>query len=713
MSFLSSQDARAVGAPIVCLLVCALDRIPRKDDLAPLVARFRAGESLADLAAAIAASDEFLARHGPAGPPDTHYATALYAAIDGQDPPADVATILALSGMSRARLLLEVSMSGRARSGVDLIANLYPGGLPPQDDVAYQLWLETYEHDAPDLAASVHSAAHLSAVRFAVFVRVPPIRPDLVGETIAALRAQIFPHWDCILLCAADLPARVRTMAEDMVARHAGVAIAEVADASAIAATVNTHLAGSDATMFAMIDAGDLLAPQALALAARDKTAHPDTVLIYTDEDRIDGDGTRRDPSFKPDFSLDLSFAGDMFGQLTLFDRAAALQAGALSAAAGPFMAYGLGLALAQRTGGRQLRHIPKILLHRGRLKTAQVPAFPALRATSESPALCDVVNRHLAACYPDLSLQETWHGHALWPAISAALPGDAPCVSIIIPMRDRPELMQRCLDGLLYGTDYPDIEILIVDNGSVEAPTLQFLQRVRHDPRVRVLTRPGAFNWSALNNHAASVARGQILLFLNNDIEIVQPGWLRIIAGHVMRADVGIVGARLVYPDGGLQHGGILLGPTAQAVHAYTYARDTDGYLGQVSLGRDLSAVSGACLAIRAEVLRAAGGFAEALAITWGDVELCLRVRASGLRVLWAADAVLVHHEMSTRGADTSPQAQIRHELERSIARRRHFTAMDHDPFLNPNLAATATTIVLASPPRHRTDAADVTAHG
>jgi GT2 family glycosyltransferase len=484
------------------------------------------------------------------------------------------------------------------------------------------------------------------------------------------------------------------------------VQIAAMPDHAALAATVNRHLATDQAAMFAIIEAGDRLAPHALAEAARLMAAQPQTVLIYTDEDRVSGDGTRRDPSFKPDYSLDLSFAGDSFGQLALFGREAALQAGGLDEAAGRFMRYDLALRVAKGAVPANIRHIPKILFHRSRFNAVEQRLFPALRATPGANALADIVTRHLDTHYPGLALDSHWQGQSCWPVVTATLPTSAPRVSIIVPMRDRPELARRCLDGLMNGTDYPDIEIIIVDNGSVEPASLQFLQRIRHDPRIRVLPSAGPFNWSALNNQGAAVATGEVLLFLNNDIEIAEPGWLRLIAGHVMRRDIGVVGARLVFADGGLQHGGILLGPKAAAVHACTYSRNTGGYLGQVALGRDLSAVSGACLAMRAETLAQVGGFREQLVVTWGDVDLCLRVREAGLRVMWLAAALLIHHEMATRGGDTAPRAQIRFERERAIARRSHFAAMEHDPFLNPNLEATATSIVLATPPRPPADA-------
>jgi GT2 family glycosyltransferase len=282
-------------------------------------------------------------------------------------------------------------------------------------------------------------------------------------------------------------------------------------------------------------------------------------------------------------------------------------------------------------------------------------------------------------------------------------LPQPAPRVSVIVPTRDGAALLERCLDGLLTRTDYPDIEVLVIDNGSKDIEALELLQRVQHDSRVKVLSRPGPFNWSALNNDGAAAASGEILVLLNNDIEVIEPGWLAALAGHATRPDVGVVGARLLFPDGLLQHGGMLLGPQTEAVHAMTYAADGQaGYLGQVTLPRDLSAVTGACLAIRRSVFDQVGGLeTQSMRVTWSDVDLCLKVRRAGFRVLWLPDVVLTHREMATRGRDVTWELQARHEYERAALRRRWPVETDRDPFLNPNLEATVLSLVLAQPPR------------
>ena len=222
----------------------------------------------------------------------------------------------------------------------------------------------------------------------------------------------------------------------------------------------------------------------------------------------------------------------------------------------------------------------------------------------------------------------------------------------------------------------------------------------------MRVLRRPGPFNFAALNNAAAAEARGKVLLLLNNDIEVLHPDWLREMVSHAVRPGVGAVGARLLYPDGTLQHGGILLGPEGAATHVGRgAARDAPGYLGQLACTRDLSAVTAACLAMSRDVWGAVGGMDERLAVTWNDVDLCLRVRAAGLRVIWTPHAVLLHREGVTRGLEARDTArQERFREEQALVRATWGDAVERDPFLNPNLVATeAGPLALARPRRSR----------
>ena len=275
------------------------------------------------------------------------------------------------------------------------------------------------------------------------------------------------------------------------------------------------------------------------------------------------------------------------------------------------------------------------------------------------------------------------------------------PLVSIIIPTRDRAALLARCTDGVLHRTDYAPIELLIVDNESRERRAARLLTRLATDPRVRILPYPGPFNWSAMNNAAVHAARGEIVVLLNNDIEIADPAWLCEMVTLAQRPDIGIVGARLLYPDGTLQHAGMTIGPGAVAVHLCRgAARHDPGHGGMLRYTRSVAAVTGACMAMRRAVFDAVGGLETAhLAVTNNDLDLCLRVRARGWRVVCTPRAELYHLDAASRGPELGAGQFARVQRERAYLVRRWGALAEHDPYLNPNLATVNGQLVLAAP--------------
>ncbi len=292
------------------------------------------------------------------------------------------------------------------------------------------------------------------------------------------------------------------------------------------------------------------------------------------------------------------------------------------------------------------------------------------------------------------------------------ALPAPAPLVSLIIPTRDRLELLKRCVGSIRAKTDYSPFEIVVVDNGSVEPETLEFLREAEHDEVIRVITDHGPFNYSRLNNHAAAQARGDVLVFLNNDTEIDDTGWLTEMVSHVARAEVGAVGARLWYPDGTLQHGGVVLGLGGVAGHAFPHIpRGHPGYFNRAMLQQNCSAATGACLAVRKAVFEELGGFDEVnLGVTFNDIDFCLRLTERGYRVVWTPYANLIHHESASRGHQRRPEEQAEFQNSVDYMQRCWGAHLMRDPFYNPNLSLNPPGFELAFPPR---DAAATSACG
>jgi len=268
--------------------------------------------------------------------------------------------------------------------------------------------------------------------------------------------------------------------------------------------------------------------------------------------------------------------------------------------------------------------------------------------------------------------------------------------------MHSRPAC-RRCINSVLRKTTYPNYEIIVVDNQTSEPRARRYLGRLRGISNIRVMRYDQPFNYSAINNMAAAAATGDVLCLLNNDTEVITPNWLQDMLGYLQQKDVGVVGARLLYPDGTLQHAGILLHPRDIAVHinAGLFKRET-GYFGRAVLAQDFMAVTGACLMVWKHVYEKVGGLdAEHLPVAFNDVDFCLRVREAGLRVVWTPFAELYHHESLSRGKLQSTASQRHFRRERRYMRRRWDELLESDPFYNPNLSLERPDFSLSEQPR------------
>jgi GT2 family glycosyltransferase len=326
--------------------------------------------------------------------------------------------------------------------------------------------------------------------------------------------------------------------------------------------------------------------------------------------------------------------------------------------------------------------HVPHVLCH--------VEARADDRVQS---ARAEVVERHLCPLGATCALGPFGTVKVLWP-----LPAELPLVSIIIPTRDKVELLRACVDSLLGATLYRPFEILIVDNGSSAAETLDYLSEIAAHPAIRVLRYDEPYNYSAINNFAARAAAGSYLCLLNNDTEVVEPDWLTEMIRYAVRPDVGAVGAKLLYGDGSIQHAGVIVGIGEAAGHAHRFApANQPGYFRQPHVAQFVSAVTAACLVVEKGKFEAVGGLDEKdLAIAYNDVDLCLKLEAAGWRNVYVPHAVLLHHESKSRGSDVSPEHVDRYMRELRIFQERWGTKTYDDPLHNPNLDRYSETFVI-----------------
>jgi GT2 family glycosyltransferase len=272
------------------------------------------------------------------------------------------------------------------------------------------------------------------------------------------------------------------------------------------------------------------------------------------------------------------------------------------------------------------------------------------------------------------------------------ALPDQPPLVTLIIPTRDQVDVLRKCIESLKTKTDYPNFEVLVLDNQSSDPATLKYLAALGKDSRFKVIRYDAPFNYSAINNYAVTLAKGEIIGLMNNDIEAIHSDWLHEMVSHVLRPEVGAVGAKLLYSDGTIQHAGVILGLGGLAGHAHKYFDGKSwGYYHRANLTQTLSAVTAACLLVRKSVYEQVGGLDEVnLTVAYNDVDFCLKVREAGYRNIYTPYATLYHHESISRGQENTPEKQARFMREFTFMQQKWGDLLKTDPYYNPNLTQT-----------------------
>lgn len=564
---------------------------------------------------------------------------------------------------------------------------------------AYEEWLQRYgQIDEVALRRQLRELRKQPLIS----ILMPVYNPDLgaLEAAIASVRGQIYERWELCIADDASTEARVRPWLERAVSGESRIKVDFRPHNGHIAACSNSACALATGEWCALLDQDDALTPDALARVALELEAHPEAGLIYSDEDKIDAAGHRSSPYFKSDWNPELFLAQNFINHLGLYRTGLMREAGGFREGFEGSQDYDLALRCLERLSAAQIRHIPRVLYH-WRMAAGSVAAVPDAKPYAREAArraIAGHLERQGIAGKVEAS-PENPEAHRVVYSLGERLPG----VSIIIPLRDRVELLQRCLESIRARTDYPDLEFVLVDNGSTKKSTLEFLRSLEQSAEARVVRDPGPFNFSRLTNKGAVAAQGEILLFLNNDIEATEPGWLREMVSHAARPGIGAVGARLWYPDGTLQHGGVILGLGGVAGHAFPHLRrGRGGYFSRVQLQQNISAVTGACLAIRKELFEKVGPFDETnLPISFNDIDFCLRLRAAGYRNVWTPFANLIHAESASRGHQPTRKEQAHFVSEATFIQKKWGAELLHDPFYNPNLSLNLPGFELAVPPR------------
>lgn len=565
----------------------------------------------------------------------------------------------------------------------------------------YARWARLYDSfDAAEKRRMADYSASL-AYRPTISVVLPTYNPpiDFLKRAIDSVRKQIYQNWELCIADDASSDPRVAETIRKVAETDPRIRFVIRKKRGHVSACSNTALALATGEFVALLDHDDELREHALLMVADRLNRNRDLDLIYSDEDKISEDGQISDPYFKPDWNSLLLLQQNFVCHLAALRAESVRELGGFREGYEGSQDWDLFLRLVDGIDERRIAHIPHVLYHWRSFEGSTAQALDAKTYSLEAGrrAVQDFLDtRHPGATVELSESRPNFRVH--FP-----LPDPLPLVSVLIPTRDRIDVLKPCVGGLLHATDYEPIEIVIVDNGSVDGPTLDFLKLIQEDKRVRVVRDDSAFNYARLNNLAAREARGEILCLLNDDTEVTHPGWLKELVSYAVQPEIGAVGARLWYANDQLQHGGIVLGIAGIAGHAHRgLQKGLTGYRERAVLAQNMSAVTGACLAVRQDVYAQVGGLDEVVfPVAFNDVDFCLKLLAAGYRNVWTPYAELLHRESFSRGQEDSLEKKNRFAKETEEINRKWGDMLHADPAYNPNLSLLSEQFELSYPPR------------
>ena len=516
-------------------------------------------------------------------------------------------------------------------------------------------------------------------------------------ECIDSVRRQSYTNWELCICDDSSTAEHVRTILQEYQSKDSRIKIFLRKDNGHICNSSNDALKMATGEFIALLDHDDVLSDNALYWIARAIQKRPDANLIYTDEDKIDNEGSRSCPHFKPAFNIDLLLSYNFISHLGVYRREIVNQIGGFRAGFEGSQDHDLALRTALESTPDQIIHIPRVLYH--------WRAHP--ESTASNPDSKDYTTESgLKAIQDFLDEQHRRGGNQATAKIQAKnrfycewhMPEKQPSVELIIPTRDQSEVLSVAIKSIISKTNYTNYKITIVDNQSLEDSTIQYFKQLKrkHGNLIKIIKYNKKFNYSAINNFAVRKSNADVIALVNNDVEVISENWLLEMVSLACRKDVGCVGAKLYYSDGRIQHGGVIIGIGQVAGHSHKYfPKESPGYVDRLQYRQQLTAVTAACLAIRREVYNEVGGLNEKnLTIAFNDVDFCLRVHARGYRNIFTPYAQLYHHESVSRGTEDSPEKKKRFKREIDFMLNQYDIQANEelpsDLFYNPNLNKT-----------------------
>ena len=553
------------------------------------------------------------------------------------------------------------------------------------EEVPYGPWYEAY---VPDEAALEKQRHHHFEYSPLISVAVPAYRtPEkFLAQMIDSLLAQTYGNWELCIANGSPEDSAMKKVLEEYTKKDSRIRVSELTENKGIAGNTNAALEMAQGEFVGLLDHDDLLAPNALYEIVRALDEDRNLDAVYTDEDKVTTELDEHfQPHLKPDFNLDLLRSNNYICHFFVVRRSIVQKVGGFCQEFDGAQDHDFifrCIETAEKVG-----HIPEILYHwrTHKASTADNPASKMYAFDAGKRAIEAHLKRTgtegIVSHTPDLGFFR----------VKYPVQGQ-PLVSVIIPNKDEKETLKACIDSIREKTVYPNYEIIIVENNSTTDEIFQYYKELSQDPRIRLLRWKKEFNYSAINNYGVRHANGEYLLFLNNDVTVITPGWIKELLGVCQRPEVGAAGVKLIYPDNTIQHAGCVIGLGGIAGHMFVdMPANRTGYLHKASILQDMSAVTAACMMMKRTAFEEAGGFTEKLSVAFNDVDLCLKVRKNHKLIVYDPYVQLYHMESKTRGAEDNKEKVRRFQEEIEYMRCQWIDILKKgDPYYNKNLSLT-----------------------
>lgn len=550
------------------------------------------------------------------------------------------------------------------------------------EEVPYGPWYEDYRVKPEELKQQ-KKRRWKQEICFSIAVPVYRTPETFLRQMIESVTGQSYGNWELCIANGSPDDKKVRTVLEEYAGRDPRIRVKNLEN-QGIAGNSNAALAMAKGDYVGFLDHDDLLAPNALYEAAAYLEKYPQTDMLYTDEDKVTEDlSVHFQPHLKPDFNLDLLRSNNYICHFLIVKRTLALRAGEFRQEYEGAQDYDFVLRCADQAC--RIGHVPEILYHwrTSRSSTADNPASKMYAYDAGKRAIEAHLQRRGEKGEVSLKKDLGFY-RVVYPVKKQER------ISVVIPSKDQWETLKACLDSIREKTTYPDYEIIVVENNSREPETFEYYKTIDGKDNIRVITWDKPFNYSAINNFGIRHASGQYVICLNNDIQVITGGWMEELLGVCQREEVGVVGAKLYYPDDTIQHAGIVVGIGGIAGSLFVgMKRERSGYLHKASLMQDLSAVTAACMMVKKKAFEEADGFEEKLAVAFNDVDLCLKIREKGYLVVYDPYVEMYHYESKTRGREDTKEKVRRFQGEIEYMRTRWIGILkEGDPCYNKNLS-------------------------